>query len=100
MAATHTTRTITNSYGTALNSSAAAGAVSVYPIDGGIWLNVSATTSAPTDDLGAIYLGPSQAGSGIINQTLAALWPGFTSPAYLFARTDSAASGRVVVSCA
>ena len=100
MAATNTTVTITNAY-TQLNSAAAAGGVSVFPIGCTIWLNVSASTTAPTSDAGAILVGPSEAGNGMVNQTLAAIWPGFTSPAYLFARTTAPSTGgAVAVSCA
>ena len=100
MAATNTTVAITNSY-TQLNTAAAAGSVSVYPIGCTIWLNVSASTTAPTTDAGGFPVGPSELGNGVINQTLAALWPGFTSPAYLFARTTSPSTGgAVAVSCA
>ena len=99
MAATHTTVPITTTY-TQLNSAAAAGGVSVYPIDCSIWLTVAATTSVPTNDLGAIKLSQGSTGAAIINQTLATLFPGATSPAYLFARVDGISGGNVAVSCA
>lgn len=99
MAATHTTVAITSTY-TQLNSAAASGSLSVYPIDCSIWLTVSASTTVPTNDLGAIKLSQGSTGAAIINQTLTALFPGATSPAYLFARVDGISGGSVAVSCA
>ena len=99
---TQTTITVSSpSTYTLLNTGgAASGAISIYPIDCNVWLNVATTTTPPTTDVGAIRLTSGQMGAAIINQTLSALWPGFTSPAYIFAKLDSGSGGAVAVSCA
>ena len=99
MAATHTTVAVGDTY-PQLNTAASAGAASIYPIDCAVWLSVSASTTAPTTDLGAIRIQPGNTGAAIVNQTLSALWPGFTSPAYIFARRDGVSGGAVAVSIA
>jgi len=100
MAISPVTLALTGTYVCLNSASAASGSVSVYPIDGDIWLQWGATTTLPTNDAGAIPLGPAGQGAAVINQTLAALWPGAASPAYLFARTKSGVGGNVAVSCA
>lgn len=99
--ADHKTVTVQDTY-VQLNTSAASGALSIYPLDSPVWLAPSASTTAPTSEAGAILIGPTSQGSGVINQTLAQLWPGFTSPAYVFARVASggAIGARVAVSIA
>ena len=94
--ATHTTINLTSGAWTLLNSGgAAAGAVSIYPIDIGLLIKGTTAATPPTDFVGAHAI-PASPG-GIINQTLAQLWPGMAAQhVYGF----SAVGGQVVVSCA
>lgn len=79
---------------------AAAGAVSIYPLNASVWIAPTASASPPSgspmNTVGAIYINPTP--GAIINQTLAELWPGFTSPAHVYCYAESGA--RVSVSCA
>jgi hypothetical protein len=79
---------------------AAAGACSFFPIGGTVFIAPTASAVAPTtlplDTVGAFELSPNP--GAIINQTLAAIWPGFTTPAHVYAYAETGA--RVTVSCA
>ena len=98
MAVAPTTITLGKGQWTCLNSaSAAAGAVSIYPVGAPIWLKSGVDgTTAPTNMSGAIEL--RQSPGGVINQTIAQLWPGTTNT-YLWAYCY-ADNGSVAVSCA
>lgn len=86
---------------TLLNTGGAiSGAVSIYPLNATIWIAPTASATAPTgvpmETVGAISIHPSP--GAIINQTLAAIWPGFSSPAHVYCYAETGA--RVGVSCA
>lgn len=60
----------------------AAAKLSIYPVDGPIWVKPTASAASPTDRDGAILVKPEHA---IIDRSLTELFPGFTAPTHLYA---------------
>ena len=81
-------------------SNSAAGAVSIYPVSSDMLMNVGSANTAPENPDTWVPVPMAWSGGGVINQTLAALFPGATTPTYLFLKMQGNGNGKAIVSCA
>jgi fructose-specific phosphotransferase system IIC component len=97
----HTISAVASTFACVNPSNSAAGNVSIYAIGGDLVMSVGSTNSAPQDATVCIPIPNSKNGGGVIAQTLANLFPGATTPTFIFLRTASQNMvGSAVVSCA